>query len=53
MLKRTLPALCMYGCGTVLQPDGEWDAAHRVDGHPEYGYGAACRACNERAKVHA
>lgn len=49
-LRATLPARCGYGCGTLLLPDGDWHAAHRVDGHPELGYIASCVTCNERAK---
>jgi hypothetical protein len=46
----TLPQPCGYGCGTLLMPDGDWVAAHRVDGRPEYGWIASCRSCNEKAK---
>jgi hypothetical protein len=49
-LKTTLPAPCGYGCGRRLEPDGRWVAAHRVDGHPELGYIAACDSCNEGAR---
>ena len=44
-----LPCLCGYGCGTTLTAH-TLVAAHRVDGHPEYGYLPACQPCNERAK---
>jgi hypothetical protein len=50
-LKAELPGGCGYGCGTLLMPDGDWVAAHVVDGAPEFGYIASCRTCNERAKV--
>lgn len=49
-LKRTLPALCWYGCGTVLEPEGDWVAAHVVDGDPTSPRVASCRRCNEGAK---
>ena len=49
-LLATLPAPCGYGCGRLLLPDGDWAAAHRVDGNPAAGYLASCRTCNERAK---
>ena len=49
-LKARLPDECGYGCGTWLEPEGDWVAAHVVDGAPEYGYLASCRTCNERAK---
>lgn len=45
----TLPAPCGY-CGIVIGPGERWDAAHRVDGHPEYGYVPAHPRCNQRAK---
>lgn len=50
-LRMTLPALCGYGCGRGLQPDGAWVAAHVVDGNPSAGWIAACYTCNERAKL--
>lgn len=50
-LRDGLPGLCGYGCGTLLFPDGDWVAAHRVDGQPEFGWLASCRSCNERAKA--
>lgn len=50
-LRAALPAPCGYGCGTVLDPDGPWVAAHVRDGDPSAGWLASCRACNERAKV--
>lgn len=50
-LRDGLPGLCGYGCGTLLFPDGDWVAAHRVDGQPEFGWLASCRRCNERAKA--
>lgn len=49
-LRATLPALCGYGCGRLLLPDGDWAAAHRIDGNPAAGWLASCRTCNERAK---
>jgi len=49
-LALTLPAPCGYGCGTVLQPDSDWVAAHVIDRDPSAGWIAACRSCNERAK---
>jgi hypothetical protein len=51
LLRGTLPALCGYGCGALLLPDGDWVAAHVVDGDPSFGYIASCRRCNERAKA--
>lgn len=50
-LRDTLPALCGYGCGRLLMPDGDWVAAHRIDGDPSAGWLASCRTCNERAKA--
>ena len=50
-LRAMLPTECGYGCGVTLYPNGDWVAAHVVDGQPEYGYLASCRTCNERAKV--
>src|SRR5512137_3065787 len=49
-LKGALPAPCGGGCGTPLYPDGDWVAAHVVDGQPEHGWIATCRSCNERMK---
>jgi hypothetical protein len=49
-LRGTLPAPCGYGCGTTLYPNGDWVAAHMVDGDPSAGWLASCRTCNERAK---
>jgi hypothetical protein len=49
-LKLYLPGPCGYGCGRILSPDGDWVAAHAVDGDPAMGWLAACRSCNERAK---
>ena len=49
-LRASLPTPCGYGCGRILQPDGDWVAAHVVDGDPEAGWIAACPLCNERAK---
>ena len=49
-LRASLPTPCGYGCGRVLQPDGDWVAAHVVDGDPAAGWIAACPVCNERAK---
>jgi hypothetical protein len=53
-IERMLPTSCLYArtdlaCPGVVTQD-DWVAAHVVDGHPEYGWGAAHRACNERAK---
>jgi hypothetical protein len=48
-LARTLPAPCIY-CGHAIQPWQPWHAAHRIDRHPEFGYGVAHGLCNERAK---
>jgi hypothetical protein len=45
-----LPARCGYGCGALLTPGSGWVAAHRVDGHPDYGWLASCASCNEKAK---
>lgn len=50
-LALTLPAPCGYGCGTQLNPNGPWVAAHRIDGDPTAGWIASCRSCNERAKA--
>lgn len=49
-LALTLPDACGYGCGRMLHRDGDWVAAHVVDGDPSAGWVAACRSCNERAK---
>jgi hypothetical protein len=49
-LRDMLPGPCGYGCGTWLMPDGDWIAAHVVDGDPTAGWVASCRTCNERAK---
>lgn len=49
-LAATLPAPCGY-CGVVIGIGERWDAAHRVDGHPEYGLFVAHPSCNQRAKV--
>jgi hypothetical protein len=49
-LAATLPAPCGY-CGTVIQPGERWDAAHVVDGRPEFGYVPAHPRCNQRAKA--
>lgn len=48
-LSRTLPAPCAY-CGATIRPGERWDAAHRVDGRPQFGYVVAHPACNQRAK---
>jgi len=48
-LARTLPAPCWY-CGTTIGTGERWDAAHRVDGRPQFGYVVAHPACNQRAK---
>ena len=50
-LRANLPGYCGYGCGTWLMPEGDWAAAHVVDGDPSAGWVASCRSCNERAKV--
>jgi hypothetical protein len=34
----------------VLTPDGDWFAAHLIDGDAAAGYVVACPTCNERAK---
>jgi hypothetical protein len=34
----------------VLTPDGDWVAAHLIDGDAAAGYVVACPTCNERAK---
>ena len=31
-------------------PEGDWVAAHVVDGDPSAGWLPSCRSCNERAK---
>lgn len=49
-LRDTLPAPCAYGCGTMLDPDGPWVAAHVVDNEPDAGWVAACPPCNLRAR---
>lgn len=49
-LERTLPALCWYGCGTLLLATDPWVAAHVVDGDPTSPRVVSCRSCNERAK---
>ena len=49
-LRRTLPAPCGYGCGVTLYPNGDWVAAHLIDGDPDSERIAACRSCNETAK---
>lgn len=51
VLRKTLPAYCGYGCGTLLRPPARWVAAHVIDGRPEYGWMASCPSCNERAKT--
>lgn len=48
-LRALLPAPCGY-CQRILTHTDDWVAAHKVDGHAEYGYLIACRLCNERAK---
>ena len=50
-LRTTLPALCGYGCGVTLWPNGRWVAAHVVDGRPEHGWIASCIQCNASAQV--
>ena len=49
-LKATLPAYCWAGCGRWLEPDGDWVAAHVVDGDPDSPRVATCRSCNEGMK---
>jgi hypothetical protein len=49
-LGATLPTPCGYGCGRMLALNGDWVAAHVVDGDPAAGWIAACQSCNERAK---
>ena len=49
-LALTLPAPCAYGCGTLLDTNDSWVAAHVVDGSPLAGWIASCLTCNERAK---
>ena len=49
-LAETLPASCAYGCGRVLTADGDWVAAHVVDGDPGAGWVAACPSCNAKAR---
>ena len=44
------PMACGYGCGAMFWPDGDWVAAHVVDGDPDAGWLVSCRSCNERAK---
>lgn len=46
-----LPCPCGYGCGRTLTTPNELVAAHRIDGHPEYGYLPACTRCNQRARA--
>lgn len=50
-LRELLPADCWYGCGTWLEPAGDWVAAHEDDSDPDSPRHPACRRCNERAKV--
>lgn len=50
-LRNYLPGPCGYGCGRLLMPDGDWVAAHVIDGNPNAGWLASCRSCNERAKA--
>lgn len=49
-LAATLPTPCWYGCGTLLQPEDRWVAAHITDGDPNSPRVAACPPCNEQAK---
>lgn len=49
-LKATLPAPCWAGCGRWLEPDGNWVAAHLIDGDPTSPRVATCRSCNEKMK---
>jgi hypothetical protein len=48
-LVKQLPVPC-HGCGQILATAKDMVAAHRVDGHPEFGWLASCRSCNERMK---
>lgn len=48
-LAATLPRPCGY-CGVTIHPGERWDAAHVVDGHPEYGLMVAHPVCNQRAR---
>jgi len=50
LLLTTLPTPCGYGCGIILRSPSDMVAAHVVDGQPDYGWIAACRSRNERAK---
>ena len=49
-LEHTLPAYCWAGCGKWLEPDGNWVAAHVVDGRHDLPRVATCRSCNEAMK---
>lgn len=49
-LKASLPAYCWAGCGRWLEREGDWVAAHVVDGDPSSPRVATCRSCNERMK---
>lgn len=48
----SLPMPCLY-CHQVIDPGERFDAAHVVDGRPEYGTAPAHPRCNQRAKVRA
>lgn len=49
-LRQQLPEFCGYGCGTWLDVDDRWVAAHVEDGNPGAGYLISCPPCNERHK---
>jgi len=48
-LAALLPAPCGY-CLETLQVGERFDAAHVIDGPPEYGWRVAHSSCNQRAK---
>ena len=45
-----LPLPCLY-CHGQIDPGDRWDAAHVLDGHPEYGTAPAHPRCNQRARA--
>src|SRR5215212_6882064 len=49
-LAALLPAPCGY-CREIVQVGERFDAAHVIDGAPEYGWRVAHPSCNQRAKV--